>query len=85
MSERNGRLDALLKREAALKEAIVREKLARQRRAAKEFERLKNIVGGALLANAAQHPDFELLLKSTLAKSALDDADTKFLRAKGYL
>ena len=52
----------------------------------KEYERLKTIVGGALLANAAKNTDFELMLKGVLKTTPIEaESDKKLLRAKGWL
>ena len=81
----NERIDALRKREAEIRARIAAERVRQQRRAEKEYERLKSVIGGVLLESAAQHPDFELMLKSTLASAALGESDRKLLRAKGWL
>jgi hypothetical protein len=86
MKSGNGKIDALLRREAALKAAIAEEKVRQQKREEKEDARLHAIVGAALLQNAKQFPDFELMLKGVLAKSTLlTEGETKLLRAKGWL
>lgn len=81
----NERIEALRKREADIRAKIAVERVKQQRKSLKEYERLKSIVGGALLANASQHPDFELLLKGILRDAALEDSEKKVLRSKGWL
>jgi hypothetical protein len=82
----SSRIETLRQREAALKAAIAEEKVRQQKREEKEDARLHSIVGATLIHNARQHPDFELMLKGVLAKSTkLTDAETKLLRAKGWL
>ena len=81
----NERIDALKKREAEIRAKIAAERVRQQRRAEKEYERLKSVIGGVLLESAARHPDFELMLKSTLASAAIGESDRKLLRAKGWL
>ena len=81
----NERIEALRKREADIKAKIAVERVRQQRRLSKEFDRVKSIVGGALLANASQHPDFELLLKGILRDAALEESEKKLLRSKGWL
>lgn len=88
MNERNGneKLDALRKREAALKTAIAAEKVRNQKRNEKEHARLCSVIGAALVHNAALHPDFEGMLKSILQTAAsISDSDRKLLRAKGWV
>ena len=81
-----GRIEALKKREAEIRARIAEERVRQQRRAEKEYERLKTIVGGALLANAAKNADFELMLKGVLKTAAIEaESDKKLLRAKGWL
>lgn len=82
----NEKLEALRKREAALKAAILRELVRQQKRKEKEDARLCSIIGAALVQNAAAHPDFELMLKGVLRTSTtLGDSEKKLLRAKGWL
>lgn len=82
---RNGRIELLRKREAEIRAAIAAETVKRKRREFKELERLKNVIGGALLATAAEDPAFAVHLKERLQKAALVESETNFLRAKGWL
>ena len=82
----NGRIEALKKREAEIRARIAEERVRQQRRVEKEYARLKTIVGGALLANAAKNTDFELMLKGVLKTTPIEaESDKKLLRAKGWL
>ncbi len=82
----NSRIDALRKREAALRDAIAQEKVRQQKHDEKDTARLHSIIGEALVKNAAQIPDFELLLKGVLARTTtLSEAQTKLLKARGWL
>ena len=81
----NGKLDALLKRELALKAAIAAEKVKRQRHKEKDRARLVEIVGAALLDEAARVPDFELMLKQTLRTAVTDERAHEFLKGQGWL
>lgn len=77
----NRKLDALLRKEAALKAAIAAAKVAQQKREAKDHERLAKIIGRALLAN----PDCESFIKEALQNaSGLSDADRNFLKTHGW-
>jgi len=82
---RNGRIELLRKREAEIRAAIAAETVKRKRREFKELERLKNVIGGALLATAAEDPAFAVHLKERLQKAALVESETNFLRSKGWL
>jgi len=79
------RLDALKKREAEIKAKIAVEQVKRKRREWKEYERLKTVIGGVLLASASKHPDFELMLKSTLAAAEITESEKKLLRERGWI
>jgi len=82
----NEKLEALRKREATLKAAIAAELVRQQKKKEKEDARLCSIIGAALIQNARNHPDFELMLKSVLQSStSLTDSERKLLRAKGWL
>ncbi len=80
----NGRIAALKEREKQIRAAIAAETVKRKRREFKEFERLKNIIGGALLSNAAEDPTFALHLKERLEKAAIVESEKIFLRSKGW-
>jgi hypothetical protein len=85
MNDGNGRIELLRKREAEIRAAIAAETVKRKKREFKEFERLKNIVGGALLANAAEDPVFAAHLKERLQKAVVAESEKNFLRAKGWI
>jgi len=81
----NERIEALRKREQAIKAAIAAEQVRRQKRREKDDGRLFSIVGAALVQNAAQSPDFRLMLKQVLQSAALRESDRAFLAGKGWL
>jgi len=81
----NGRIDALLRREAALKAAIAAEKVRQQKRKEKNDARVFAIIGEALARYAEQSPDFRLMLKQVLESSALRDVDRAVLVANDFL
>ena len=81
----NGRIEALRERERQIRAAIAKETVKRKKREFREFERLKNIIGGALLASAAEDTAFAQHLKERLAKCAVVESENNFLRAKGWL
>jgi hypothetical protein len=80
-----GRIELLRKREAEIRAAIAAETVKRKKRDWKEYERLKSIVGGALLANAAEDPTFAAHLKERLHKTVLAESERNFLRSKTWL
>ena len=79
------RITVLREKEKQIRAAIAAETVKRKRREFKEFERLKNIIGGALLASAAEDQTFALHLKERLQKAVVVESEKKFLRAKGWL
>jgi hypothetical protein len=82
----DNRIQALRKKEAALKATIALELVRQQKRKEKDDARLFSIIGQALVQNAAKHPDFELMLKSVLqTATSLGDSEKKLLRTKGWL
>lgn len=82
----SAKLEALRKREAALKNAIAIEKVRQQKQEEKDEARLHSIIGAALVQNAAKHADFELMLKGILkSATSFSDGEKKLLRAKGWL
>lgn len=82
---RNERIELLRKREAEIRAAIAAETVKRKKREFREFERLKSIVGGALLASAAEDQTFSLHLKERLQKAAIVESEKNFLRSKGWV
>ena len=81
----NEKLESLRRKEAALKAAIATEKVRQQKRKEKDDARFFSIVGVALVQNAAQSPDFRLMLKPVLQSAALRETDRAFLAGKGWL
>lgn len=81
----NEKLEALHRREAALKAAIATEKVRQQKRNEKDDARLFSIVGAALVQNAKLSSDFRLMLKQVLQSAAMRDTDRAFLAGKGWL
>ena len=81
----SGRIEALQRRADELRLKIAAEQDKRRKREAREQQRLSLIVGAALVHNAAQHPDFELMLKSILQTAVTAESDKNFLHSKGWL
>lgn len=81
----NGKIEALRKREAALKAAIAVEQIKQQKAKAKLQAREFATVGEALCKYAAQSADFRLMLKQVLQSAVTDDAVRKFLAGRGWL
>jgi hypothetical protein len=80
----NDKLEALRRREAAVKAAIAAEKVREQKRKEQIDTRVFRIVGEALTRYAEQSPDFRLMLKQVLQSAEMRDADRAFLAASGW-
>jgi hypothetical protein len=81
----NDKLEALRKKEAALKTAIAEEKVRQLRKKQRDDARLFSVMGETLTKHAAQSPDFRLMLKQVLQAAELREADRSFLAGKGWL
>ena len=82
----NEKLEALRRRQAALREQMAIELVRLQKKNERDEARLHAIVGEALVLNARQHPDFELMLKGILKSATnLGESEKKLLRTKGWL
>jgi hypothetical protein len=81
----DAKLEALRKREAALKAKIAAQQVQNQKAKAKLDAREFATVGEALVKYAAQSPDFHLMLKQVLASAVTDEAARKFLAGRGWM
>jgi len=81
----NGRIDALRERERQIREAIAKETVKRKKREFRDFERLKKLIGGALLVAAETDTSFAGHLKERLTKCELTESERAFVRGKGWL
>lgn len=85
-SNGNGKIEALRKREAAIKAALAAEQVKQQKRRERENARLASIIGAALIENAVKNPNsFGAMVKQVLQASSLREADRSFLNAKGWV
>jgi phenylpyruvate tautomerase PptA (4-oxalocrotonate tautomerase family) len=81
----NGIIEALLKRERAVKAALAAEKVRQQKRKEKEDARLASIIGTALMDVCAKQPEsVGVMVRQILAASSLRESDRTFLAAKGF-
>ena len=82
----NGRIEFLKQKEREIRARIAAELVRQQKRKEKEDARLRSIIGAALVQNAANHEDYDLMLKGVLKTSTfLNDSEMKLLRQKGWL
>jgi hypothetical protein len=84
----NAKLEALRKREAALKTAIAAEQVRNQKAKAKLEAREFAEVGEAVCKYARQSPEFKTMLQQVLPvaiAAVADEASRKFLSGRGWL
>jgi hypothetical protein len=81
----NATLEALRKRQAQIAAQIAAAESARKSRARKEDTRLKVLVGAAMLADVARHPEARAGIQAVLQRAITADRDREFLRDKGWL
>lgn len=81
----NGKIEALRKREAAIKAALAAEQVKQQKRKERDNARLASIIGAALIDNCLRQPEsVGGMVKQILAASSLREADRAFLAGKGW-
>ena len=82
----NEKLEALRRKQEAVKNQIAQELVREQKKRAKEESKIRFAVGTALILNAAKHDDFAKMLRGILQTStSLSESDKKLLRAHGWL
>lgn len=79
------RLEDLKKREVELKAKIATLEARKATEARKEENRLKVLVGAALLADAKINDETRLFLRSVLPRAVTAPRDRDFLQGKGWL
>ena len=79
----SGKLEALRKKETALKEAIALEKVRQGKRQEKERARIASAIGECLLADLEANPQLGLLLEESLKRNA-NPRVAELLRARGW-
>lgn len=75
------KLEALRKKEAALKTRIAAIEHKGKAQVRKDDTRMKIIIGGAFLADAALHPETAQMMVTVLARAVTLDRDKEFLAA----
>jgi hypothetical protein len=84
----NGKIEALRKREAALKAALAAELVKQQKAKAKLAAREFATVGETVCKYAGQSPEFKTMLQQVLpvaAAAVADEPARKFLASRGWL
>ena len=81
----NNRIEALLRREAALKAVIAAEKVKEQKRRDKERDRLCALVGAICVRNGEDAPEFKTMLIRVMQGADMSDGDRAFLVRMNWL
>jgi hypothetical protein len=81
----HNRLQALLRREAALKSAIAAEKVKEQKSREKERDRLYGIVGAICVRDGEETPEYKAMLIRVMQGAEMSDAERAFLMRMGWL
>ena len=84
-SNSNERIESLKKREAEIRAKLAEERLKQQKREWREYKRLKDIVGGALLAKSAEDAEVEEMVKRIVKAAPItSEGDKRLLRSRGW-
>jgi|SRR5579872_2310211 len=83
-SQALSKLDALRKRETELRAKIADEVRREQRRQWRNFDRLRTIIGGALVRMADENPDFKRMLVQSISSADLSQSEREFLKTQGW-
>jgi len=85
MPNGNEKLEALQKKKDALNALIAKIEADKKTKERKEDNRLKIIVGAALLADAKIHSDTALLIGTVLNRAVAAPRDREFLTTKNWI
>ena len=82
--ESKNKLDALREREIALRAKIAEEMKRQQRHQWRTFDRLRTIIGGAVVRLGNQNPDFKRMLVQSMQTADLTSSEREFLKSQGW-
>lgn len=85
MAEKPDKIEALREKERKLKAQIAALEAQAKAKERKEDTRLKVIMGAALLADSALHPETAAFVSAVLTRAVKAERDREFLKAKGWL
>ena len=83
MSNQN-KLDILRQRESELRTQIAAEVKRQQKRQWRDLDRLRTLLGSALLRLADQNPDFKRMLIQSIQSAELTPGERAFLKSQGW-
>ncbi len=81
----NDKIEALRKREAEIRAKIAEEETKRRKREEKDQTRVKQLIGGAVLADAEKNPDAKAGILAVVDRVTVNPKDRSFLKSKGWL
>lgn len=81
----DAKLEALRKREAEIKAKIADAEARRRKREEKETERLKTLIGAAVLADSEKNPETKTAVLAAVQRCIEAPKERDFLKAKGWL
>ena len=85
MSTATDKLTALREKQARILAKIEQLENQAKTQARKDDTRLKILIGAAMLADAAIHPETDKSIRGVLARAITQERDREFLRAKQWL
>lgn len=85
MAEKIDRLTALKKRQEQIHAQIAALEAKAKEQNRKEDTRLKILVGAAVMADAALHPETAAFVETVLQRAITAERDRAFLKDKGWL
>ncbi len=85
MPNTTSKLNALRDRQARILAKIEQLQAVEKKQARKDDTRLKILVGAALLADAAIHPQTAQFIRTVLARAVTADRDREFLKERTWL
>ena len=81
----NGKIRAILDRQAALKAQLAQERVKEQRRREKERERLCGIVGAICVRDGEESPEYKAMLIRAMQGADMTESDRAFLVRMNWL
>jgi len=85
MTTANPKLEALRKKEAAIKAQIAQAEAKQKGQERKEDTRLKVLVGAAILSDVMHHPETRAGVQAVLNRAIIAERDREFLKVKGWI
>lgn len=84
MAKTTIRLESLREKQAQLQARISKLENREKQQARKDDTRLKILIGAAMLADTAHHPETGEFVRAVLARAITTERDQDFLRAMGW-